>query len=75
MKIRAFEGCLHLELLRDINRPNIFFTLSFWENESALEQYRQSSLFQTTWENTKVLFAERAEAWSLEVASRTELED
>ena len=35
-KIRAFEGCAHLQLLKDINTPNIYFTYSYWENEDAL---------------------------------------
>jgi hypothetical protein len=67
LKIRAFEGNLHLELLRDLARPSIFFTLSFWENEAALDRYRASELFKTTWAQTKALFAEKPEAWSVEV--------
>jgi heme-degrading monooxygenase HmoA len=51
--IRNTEGCLHLELLNDIAQPHIFFTLSFWENEAALEGYRQSDLFKTTWAKRK----------------------
>jgi len=65
-KIRAFDGNLYLELLRDIAQPNVLFTLSFWEDEAALERYRQSELFQTTWAKTKVLFAEKAAAWTVE---------
>lgn len=63
--IRTFPGCQHLELLQCTNPENIFFTYSFWENENALEQYRQSELFKTTWSKTKVLFADKPEAWSL----------
>ncbi|MCW5922952.1 MAG: antibiotic biosynthesis monooxygenase [Saprospiraceae bacterium] len=66
-RIRAFPGCLHMELLRQTNAPNVLFTLSIWEDEAALETYRQSDLFQTTWAKTKILFAEKAEAWSVEV--------
>lgn len=66
-RIRAFPGCRHMELLRQIGQPNVLFTLSIWDNEAALEAYRQSELFQTTWARTKILFAEKAEAWSLEV--------
>lgn len=65
-KIRAFEGNLHLELLRDTAQPNVLFTLSLWENEQALEAYRQSELFKSTWEKTKALFAGKAEAWTVE---------
>ncbi|GAB4499735.1 MAG: putative quinol monooxygenase [Saprospiraceae bacterium] len=65
--IRAFPGCRHMELLQSLKKPNVLFTLSFWENEEALEAYRQSELFQTTWAKTKVLFADKAEAWSLKL--------
>jgi heme-degrading monooxygenase HmoA len=64
--IRAMRGCLHLELLQDRNRPNILFTLSFWENEADLEHYRHSDLFKTTWAKTKILFADKPEAWTTE---------
>ena len=67
-KIRAFDGNLHLELLRDLAQPNVLFTLSFWENEQALENYRASELFNTTWARTKALFAEKAAAWTVEVS-------
>lgn len=70
-QIRAFPGCEHLELLQDIHQPHLFFTLSYWSEEAALEQYRQSELFRATWEKTKALFAGRPEAWSVQVASTT----
>ncbi len=63
-KIRAFEGCLHLELLRDLDNPAIFTTYSHWTGPEALEAYRQSALFQTTWAATKVLFADKPLAFS-----------
>jgi quinol monooxygenase YgiN len=66
-RIRAFEGCRHMELLRHSSRPEVLFTLSHWESEAALEAYRQSALFRDTWAKTKALFAEKAEAWSLEI--------
>lgn len=65
-KIRGFEGCLHLELLQDINDPCLLWTYSYWQDPQALEAYRQSALFQDTWSKTRSLFAKRAEAWSLE---------
>lgn len=66
-KIRAFPGCRHMELLQQTGRPQVLFTLSIWEDAEALEHYRQSDLFQQTWAQTKALFAEKAEAWSVEV--------
>ena len=67
-RIRAFPGCRHMELLQSAAQPNTLFTLSIWEGEEALERYRQSELFRTTWAKTKALFAEKAEAWTVMVA-------
>jgi (4S)-4-hydroxy-5-phosphonooxypentane-2,3-dione isomerase len=64
-KIKAMEGCWHVELLQATAAPHIFFTLSLWENEQALDNYRASDLFATTWAKTKVLFADKPEAWSV----------
>ena len=63
--IAAFDGCLHLELLRCSSPSNIFFTYSFWESESQLNAYRNSDLFKTVWAKTKILFADKPEAWSI----------
>ena len=64
-KIAGFEGCTHLELLNDINSSNIFFTYSYWEDESYLEAYRNSELFKGVWQQTKKLFADKPEAWTV----------
>jgi len=66
-KISTFEGCHHLELWREKKEGNIFFTYSFWEDEKALNSYRKSELFGKVWPKTKALFAEKPEAWSVEV--------
>ncbi|GAB3705024.1 hypothetical protein GCM10027592_37000 [Spirosoma flavus] len=63
-QIRAFPGNRHLELLRDPDHPNVRMTYSLWESADALEAYRRSELFRTTWAATKILFAERAVAFS-----------
>ena len=47
--IRAFPGNHHLELLRDPDHPNVRMTYSLWESADALDAYRQSELFRTTW--------------------------
>lgn len=67
-QIRAFPGCQHMELLQCTDDPATLFTLSLWDDEAALERYRQSELFRRTWARTKVLFAQRAEAWTVRVA-------
>ena len=66
IKIRNFKGCQLLELYRDKNNQNIFFTYSYWQSENDLENYRQSKLFKAVWAKTKPLFNAKPEAWSLE---------
>ena len=63
--IAAVNGCTHVELLQDIDNPAIFFTFSLWNDESFVEAYRHSDLFISVWAKTKVLFADKPEAWSL----------
>jgi heme-degrading monooxygenase HmoA len=64
-KITAMPGCQGVELLRDINQPEIMFTYSHWADEEALHNYRHSDLFIETWKKTRALFGEKAEAWSV----------
>lgn len=63
--IKAFDGCILLELMNDIHDENTFFTISHWENQEHLDLYRNSYLFKNTWAKAKPLFAEKALAWSL----------
>lgn len=64
--IRSMPGCNHLELLNDINSPTIFFTYSYWDSETELNNYRDSDLFKEVWSKTKILFSAKPEAWSVE---------
>lgn len=70
LHIKGFEGCHSLELLHGIGESSTFFTVSQWESERALENYRNSSLFADTWARTKSLFSQRASAWTLESVVR-----
>lgn len=63
--ISSFPGCKQARLFRDTQNPNVYFTVSIWNAETDLENYRKSSLFKETWAATKALFAEKAEAWSI----------
>lgn len=67
-QIRAFPGCHHLELWRDIDADGVFTTYSHWEDEESLDTYRQSELFRSTWAEVKPLFAARPRAESYTVA-------
>ncbi|MCO5234073.1 MAG: antibiotic biosynthesis monooxygenase [Chitinophagales bacterium] len=64
-QIRKFEGCHHLELLQQVDMPEMIYTYSYWEDEDALERYRYSELFKTFWAVAKSKFAGKPEAWSL----------
>ena len=64
--IRNMKGCRHLELLRDMDHPTIFFTYSIWDTDEHLQAYRQSEVFASIWSRTKILFKEKPEAWSVQ---------
>ena len=64
--IRAFEGCDHLELMKDMDDPLTYTTLSYWKDSESLEKYRKSELFGGVWGSVKTLFSERSQAFTLE---------
>lgn len=64
--INSFPGCVGMQLLTDKNQKGIVFTYSKWENEGALESYRNSELFQGIWPNVKKWFIDKPQAWSTE---------
>lgn len=63
--IRNFEGCTFLELYRDSENPNCYYTVSKWVSEEKLEMYRLSNLFKETWAVTKTFFGGPPLAYSL----------
>lgn len=65
-QIAGFEGCTHLELWNDKENPNVFFTYSHWKDETYLEKYRDSELFNRVWNENKNYFSAKPEAWTLQ---------
>lgn len=65
-KIRAREGCHHLELWQNKHNPKEFFTYSFWDSEDDLNNYRHSDLFEETWTKTKAMFDGKPMAWTVD---------
>jgi len=65
--IRNFPGCESLQLWQDTTHKNICFTHSVWRSPADLDHYRFSEFFKDTWRQAKLLFADKAEAWSLDV--------
>jgi (4S)-4-hydroxy-5-phosphonooxypentane-2,3-dione isomerase len=47
-RIRGSSGCTHLELFCDASAENVMITYSKWEDENALNAYRDSLLFKET---------------------------
>ena len=64
--IIEFKGCELLELYRDKSDSNVFFTYSYWKSEEDLNRYRNSDFFKEVWSNTKKMFSEKPEAWSVD---------
>lgn len=67
--ILGFDGCQVVQALQDVDDPRVFFTYSIWNNESALNAYRNSKEFSEIWTKTKALFADKPMAWSLQSLS------
>jgi quinol monooxygenase YgiN len=65
-QIRAFPGCMHLELHADAHHPAVRYTYSHWDSQASLDAYRDSELFASVWPRTKALFAARPQAFSLQ---------
>ena len=64
--VRFQEGCSFLELYKDKDQSNVFFTYSYWDSQESLDTYRKSEVFSEIWPYVKTLFKSRAEAWSVE---------
>lgn len=72
-KIRQQAGCQLLELHADPQHPTVRYTLSHWDSQADLDQYRHSPLFAQVWPETKALFAARPQAYSLSRIERVPL--
>ncbi len=63
--IAQMAGCISLQAYQDHKEPHIFFTISQWENEHALDNYRYSDFFKALWTTVKPMFTAKAMAHSL----------
>ncbi len=64
LQMESVSGCMSLELVQDRSDPKIVFTISLWQSEEDLEQYRSSTLFNIVWSKIKPLFAGKPMAWT-----------
>ena len=63
--ILDFDGIHQVNLYRDNKEKNVLFTISEWDNENSLNNYRNSDFFDKTWQKTKALFIDKPQAWSI----------
>jgi heme-degrading monooxygenase HmoA len=63
--IEDSEGCHKTDLFKVSGNESEYFTISYWNTEKDLENYRASNLFKSVWAQVKPLFSAKAEAWTL----------
>lgn len=68
-------GCFGVKLLKDISGNGVYFTYSFWENETALNAYRETPLFGSVWPTVKAWFGAKPEAWSTQILLESEMKN
>ncbi len=69
-KISAFPGCHGVVLWRGMGDRNIFATFSKWDSMEALNEYRSSELFNSTWTKVKPSFVARPQAFSYNISGQ-----
>jgi len=67
-------GCSGVKLLKDISGSGIYFTYSNWDNQTSLDAYRNTELFNIVWPKVKAWFADKPDAWSTTVLIESESE-
>ena len=65
-KSRGVSGCLEVRIMKDIKENNIYYTVSKWSNNQALEDYRSSEYFKQTWPMVKSTLAARTKVFTME---------
>jgi heme-degrading monooxygenase HmoA len=58
-------GCNKVRLWKDKGETGVYFTISEWDSEDELNKYRKSDFFKNTWSKTKIMFEQKAEAWTV----------
>ncbi len=63
--VRSWPGALKLELFHDSEEPYTLVTISHWESEEALQDYRHSEYFRGFWPKVRATLRGRASAETL----------
>lgn len=68
-RIRRLPGCTFLQLAADPEGPADFMTISYWESEEDLEEYREGELFGDVWPQVKEMLRDKPWAKSYRVVA------
>ncbi len=63
--VRSWPGSLKLELFQDADDPYTLVTISHWESEEALQDYRHSDYFRGFWPKVRASLRNSASAETL----------
>lgn len=63
-QIRAYPGCLFVQLVADTEGQGDCYTISHWRSQESLDDYRHSPLFRSVWPRIKELLREKPWAQS-----------
>ncbi|WP_066757816.1 putative quinol monooxygenase [Crocinitomix algicola] len=74
-KVAGQPGCSGVKLLKDVAENGVYFTYSYWQSQSDLNAYRNTSLFGAVWPKVKKWFADKPEAWSTQVVTTSNSEN
>ncbi len=64
--MKSLPSCQSLDFYNERGNPHIFFTISVWESEEALDNYRSSEYFRDIWGRIKPWFQAKPQAWTLD---------
>ena len=62
--IRAFPGCLRLDLWQQVDLLGEFATFSHWQDTESLDAYRASELFRSRWATIRPMFSSEPRVFS-----------
>lgn len=69
--LQKFKGCHRVELIKNPSIKNAYSTISLWDSEEDLNDYRFSEYFGETWKMFKPMFAKKAEAITYELIGQS----
>ena len=69
--LNKVEGCHRVELVKNPDIEFGYSTISLWDSEETLNNYRNSDYFSQTWKMLKPLFSSKAKATTYDLVTRS----